>query len=162
MNASGKQRPVLPWILLCAVVGYLLYLASMRFSAHQVAADDLSWMRREFHLTENQTEHIRQLHQGYLPKCEEMCARIAKVQAELEETLKQGETPDAKLMEIAALRAQCQAAMLRHFKEVSQAMDTEQGKRYLSEMQSLTLGLHEDLERRMGEKSSSAPQHGHH
>src|ERR1039458_7466301 len=46
-----------------------------------------------------------------------------------------------KLAEVAALRAKCQANMLEHFYEVSQAMPPEQGRRYLAEMQCLTLGF---------------------
>ncbi len=39
--------------------------------------------------------------------------------------------------------------MLAHFYEVSQAMPPEQGRRYLAEMQRLTLGFHEQIENTM-------------
>jgi hypothetical protein len=64
-----------------------------------------------------------------------------------------------KLAEVAALRAQCQANMLAHFYEVSRAMPAEQGRRYLAEMQRLTLGFHEQIENTM---SGTSSPHVHH
>ena len=48
--------------------------------------------------------------------------------------------------------------MLQHFTEVSQTMPPEQGRRYLAEMQRLTLGLHEQTESSM----SGPMDHEHH
>lgn len=56
----------------------------------------------------------------------------------------------------AALRAQCQAEMLQHFHEVSQVMPPEQGRRYLAEMQRLTLRFHDQIERAMPGNPPSA------
>jgi hypothetical protein len=109
-------------------------------------------------------QRIRQLHEGYLPKCHEHCALIAAKKQELQAALDraQGMTPEAqqKLAEVAALRAKCQANMLGHFYEVSQAMPPEQGRRYLAEMQRLTLGFHEQIESTMSPDTSA--HHGHH
>ena len=148
-----------------AIVGSS-YLLARRVCVHELAAsgDDLAWLRREFHLSDAEMQRIRQLHEGYLPKCHENCARIAakkrELQAELDKA--QGMTPEArqKLTEVAGLRAQCQANMLAHFYEVSQAMPPEQGRRYLAEMQRLTLGFHEQIENTMSGEASS--HHGHH
>jgi len=148
-----------------AIVGSS-YLLARRVCVHELAAsgDDLAWLRREFHLSDAEMQRIRQLHEGYLPKCHENCARIAakkrELQAELDKA--QGMTPEArqKLTEVAGLRAQCQANMLAHFYEVSQAMPPEQGRRYLAEMQRLTLGFHEQIENTMSGGTSSP--HAHH
>jgi hypothetical protein len=125
-------------------------------------ADDLNWLRQEFCLTDAEMARVRQLHEGYLPKCEEMCARIAAKKRELEAALT-GTTNVStvtadKLAELAALRARCQTQMLQHFVEVSQAMPSEQGRRYLAEMQRLTLGFHEQIEQSMSEPTG----HEHH
>ena len=69
---------------------------------------------------------------------------------------------EAKLAELGTLRAQCQTQMLRHFVEVSQAMPAEQGRRYLAEMQRLTLGSHEQIEQSMSPPMSTQHEHGHH
>jgi hypothetical protein len=125
-------------------------------------ADDLSWLRTEFHLDDAEMARIRELHEGYLPKCAEMCAKIAAKNAELESVLGNGTNLTAeaqtKLNELAALRAQCQAQMLQHFVTVSQSMPPEQGRRYLAEMQQLTLGTNGLMEQSM----SGASGHEHH
>ena len=125
-------------------------------------ADDLSWLHDEFHLNAAEMAHIRQLHEDYKPQCAEMCVRIAAKKQELAGALADGTnvTADAqkKLTELGELRAQCQAQMLRHFIATSQAMPPEQGRRYLAEMQRLTLGFHEEIEKSM----SSTTGHEHH
>jgi hypothetical protein len=127
-----------------------------------MTADDLSWLKLEFRLSDAEMRRVRGLHEGYLPQCRAMCAKIAAKQAEIEKALDNGEAADAKLMDLATLRAQCQTQMLRHFEEVSRAMPPEQGKRYLSEMQKLTLGFHQDFERSMGDTPASVHGHGDH
>ena len=127
-----------------------------------VPQDDLSWLRTEFHLSDAEMAHIRELHEGYLLQCADMCAKIAVKKGEVESALGNGTNITAeaqtKLNELAALRAQCQAQMLRHFVTVSQAMPPEQGQRYLAEMKKLTLGLHEQIEQSM----SGETGHEHH
>jgi hypothetical protein len=125
-------------------------------------ADDLSWLRTEFHLGDAEMARIRELHEGYEPKCAEMCAQIAARKSELVAIVGTGTNLSAeaqiKLNEIAGLRAQCQAQMLQHFVAVSQAMPAEQGERYLAEMKRLTLGDHETMEQSM----SGDTGHEHH
>ena len=125
-------------------------------------ADDLSWLREEFRLSEAEMAHIRALHEGYLPQCAEICAKIAAKKQELEAALG-GQTnvtveAQIKLAEIGALRVQCQSNMLQHFVTVSQAMPSAQGQRYLAEMKRLTLGNHEQMEQSMSGEMS----HEHH
>jgi hypothetical protein len=141
------------------------YIATKNLVGRHLASsgDDLTWFRREFHLGDSEMTRIRQLHEGYMPKCQEMCHRIAAKKKELETALVAGKgvTPHVEQMlsEIASLRARCQTQMLRHFCEVSQAMPPEQGRRYLAEMQQLTLGFHEQFERTMSSGGHSL--HGH-
>ncbi len=79
-----------------------------------------------------------------------MCARIAEQNRQLKSLL-DGATNvspgiEQKLAEVAALRAECQAQMLRHFQEVARSMPGKQGARYLAEMQRQTLGLRNHME----------------
>lgn len=126
------------------------------------SADDLDWLRQEFHLSDAEMARVRELHNGYLPKCAAMCARIAAKKADLEATLNNSTnlSADAQkaLTELAELRAQCQAQMLEHFAEVSRAMPSEQGQRYLEEMRRITLGEHEQIEQEMSDDAG----HEHH
>ncbi|MGD0251437.1 MAG: periplasmic heavy metal sensor [Verrucomicrobiota bacterium] len=126
------------------------------------SADDLSWLRDEFHLSDAEMARIRQLHEGYLPQCAKMCALLAAKKSEVQTALADGTNvttgAQQKLIELGELRARCQAEMLRHFIAVSQAMPPEQGRRYLVEMQRLTLGFHEEIEQSM----TPAAGHEHH
>jgi hypothetical protein len=119
-------------------------------------------LRDEFHLSDAEMSRIRQLHEGYMPKCAEMCSRIAVKKAELESALagstNVSEMAQQKLVELGELRAQCQAQMLQHFVEVSQAMPPEQGRRYLAKMQQMTIASHEKLEESMSDHQG----HEHH
>jgi len=125
-------------------------------------ADDLSWLRTEFHLSDAEMTRIRELHEGYLPKCAELCAKIAAKKGELASLFGTGTNLTAeaqeKLKEISTLRAQCQAQMLQHFLAVSQVMPPEPGRRYLAEMKQLTLGTNELMEQSM----SGDTGHEHH
>jgi hypothetical protein len=157
---NRATHTVLAGVLVAAVVAALAYLCAMRLCARKMAADDLSWLKREFRLSDTEMQRVRQLHDGYMPQCREMCGKIAAKEGEVEKALQSGETPDVKLAELATLRAQCQSQMLRHFEEVSRAMPAEQGKRYLSEMRRLTLGFHQDIERSMSDMPASGHGHG--
>lgn len=151
-------------------IGGAVFLVSHRLAAAYCerhlarSADDLDWLRIEFGLSPAELENVRRLHEGYLPVCERHCARIAQKQTELQTILATGTNNPvsvaAKLSEIGAVRAQCQSAMLQHFQEVSQLMPPDQGRRYLAEMQRLTLGFHEQFERSM--IPGASPSHGHH
>jgi hypothetical protein len=161
-----RSLPALLSVLLASValLGGSYFVVKQVWACHLAGAgDDLEWLRREFRLNDAELQHIRRLHEGYLPKCRAMCDRIAAKKKALQAALDagQGLTPDAeqKLAEVAALRAQCQAQMLRHFVEVSRAMPPAQGRRYLTEMQRLTLGFHDQTEQSMSESAGRA--HGH-
>jgi hypothetical protein len=163
------KRPILI-LAVAAVLGITLlagsYLTAQRWCSRQLAssADELDWLRQEFRLSDAELARVRELHDGYMPKCMEMCQRIAAKKSELEAVLAGTTTltpaAEVKLQELGALRAECQTHMLRHFAEVSQAMPPEQGRRYLAEMQRLTLGFHEHLEQSMSK--SADHDHGHH
>jgi hypothetical protein len=147
-----------------AVFGGSYFLAQW-LCARQMSnpADDLAWLRQEFRLSDAEMARVRKLHDGYLPKCGEMCERIAAKRREVDQALlgATNVTPlaEQKLVELGTLRAQCQAQMLHHFAEVSQVMPPEQGRRYLGEMQRLTLGFHEQIEQSMS--GSAGHSHGH-
>jgi hypothetical protein len=138
------------------------YFVSQRACVMTRSADDLSWLRDEFHLSDGEMTRIRQLHEGYMPQCAKMCALIAAKNTEVQSALGSGTSVTAeaqkKLTELGELRAQCQAQMLQHFITVSQAMPPEQGQRYLAEMKKLTLGFHEEIEQSMSDHTGH--EHG--
>jgi len=163
------KRPLLS-IIVAVLAGTALF-GSSYFMGRRVcemcvtrSTDNLDWLRQEFHLNDADMARVRELHNGYMPKCAEMCAQIAAKKQELDDALA-GATnisPIAKqkLTELAVLRSQCQAQMLEHFIRVSQAMPPEQGRRYLSEMERLTIGSHEQTEQTMSAHAGHV--HGEH
>jgi len=164
-----KQRSLIIVLLALAAGVALLggsFLLAERWCAHRVAnsADNLDWLKQEFGLSDAELARVRALHEGYLPKCEEMCQQIAAKKSELENTLASATNittnVETKLAELGALRARCQTQMLQHFMEVSRVMPREQGQRYLREMERLTLGFHEQFEQSMSQ--SPDHPHGHH
>jgi hypothetical protein len=140
-------------LALGAVVFAGSYFVGQRACRLTRSVDDLTWLRMEFHLNAAELARIRALHEGYLPQCAKMCALIAAKEDEIRIALagRTNVTTDAgkKLAELGELRAQCQMQMLRHFIAVSQAMPPEQGRRYLAEMEKVTLGSHEEIEHSM-------------
>ena len=154
---------VLGVVASAAAILAMCYFAAARVRASQStsATDELAWLRAEFKLSDAEMARVRQLHDGYMPKCEEMCARIAAKNRELDEVLDASPqfTPviERKLAEVAALRAECQGHMLRHYYEVSHAMPPAQGARYLAQMKRLTLGLHAQQEQAM--TGTNSPRH---
>lgn len=140
-----------------------------RFACTQHLAkstDDLDWLRLEFRLSDAELARVRTLHEGYLPKCDENCQLIAAKKRELAQAVAANTntnttaTLDQLRGEVAALRTKCQSEMLAHFEEVSRAMPTAQGQRYLAEMKRLVLGSHEQLEQSMSGTNQDA--HGQH
>src|SRR5882672_3108695 len=160
-----------PAVILAAalVLGLALFAGAFYCARHICVqhmanpADDLNWLRLEFHLTDAELARIRVLHDGYLPKCSDNCADIAAKKNELEHAIAAGTNTTARLgqlrAEVVALRSRCQAEMVAHFEEVSHAMPPEQGQRYLAEMKRLTLGAHEQVEQSMSGTNGHA--HGH-
>lgn len=162
------RRPLLILVVML-LAGAAAFFGGQRLVAYWCAkhmprpTDDLAWLRLEFRLNDAELARVRQLHEGYLPKCREFCERIDTRKRELQALLvspaNANATVEQKLIEVGTVRAQCQAAMLQHFREISQVMPPEQGRRYLVEMQRLTLGFHEQIERTMS--PAATDPHGH-
>ena len=148
-------------VLLTGAFAVCFYVAA-KARVSPVSVDELAWLRDEFRLSDAEFARIRQLHDGYMPKCDEMCQRIGAANRELSELLSASTNVTSavtqKLAEVSALRAECQANMLRHFFEVSHAMPPEQGRRYLAVMKRQTLGLHAQQEAAM--TRTNPPAHG--
>lgn len=116
---------------------------------------ELSWLKKEFKLTDAELARVSELHSAYLPQCAARCRTIDEQNQKLKELFAQATnvTPEIRnlLVERARLRADCEAEMMRHFIEVSRTMPPEQGRRYLAWVEQQTF-LHgqamEDRHRR--------------
>jgi hypothetical protein len=130
----------------------VLFAGSYQVSQHvsitcAAPPDNLAWLRREFHPDTAEMARIQKLHENYLTECNSMCQMVAakkqEVAAALSNTTNVSPIARQKLSELAACRAQCQSRMLQYFVDVSRNLPPVEGRRYLVEMQHLTLGLQE-------------------
>jgi len=112
-------------------------------SVQDTAGPELSWLKKEFNLSDPDFARIKTLHEAYKPVCAEMCRKVDADNEALSQLLSASTnvTPEieSRLAAIAQLRRECQTQMLKHFFAVSQAMPPEQGRRYLLWMQEQTL-----------------------
>jgi len=140
-----KESIILVVGIFAAVIGYCAFYffgtASSRELLHH-ETPELGWLKKQFNLTDAEFARISELHAAYLPACRERCHRIAAKDAELKDLLSRTNTLtreiEKKLAEVAQLRVECQAAMLKHFYQVSQTMPPAEGQRYLAWVQEKT------------------------
>jgi hypothetical protein len=130
---------------------YYLGMAPCR-NMMQERQPELAWLKKEFNLNEAELARITQLHEAYLPQCAKRCRVIEGQNVKLKELLaKDGAvTPEIQdlLTERAKTRAQCEAEMLKHFREVSRTMPPEQGRRYLAWVEEQTVLRSQAMENR--------------
>lgn len=151
-------------------VGFLIFFIFIFIAAYSLGkhfsvksatqTDELTWLKKEFKLSDAEFEKIKKLHEGYKPICAEHCLQLAKKKAELSDAFFSSTNMNRRveelLYEIGALRANCQANMFKYFFEVSSNMPPDQGKRYLEMMYQMVVGAHEQIERSM-----STGEHSH-
>jgi hypothetical protein len=130
--------------LALAMAGFAgTYVWTTAHSPEQNPKPELTWLKQEYQLTDEQYTRVCKLYAAYHPQCLEMRHEIDKKNARLKDLLASTNTvtPEIKeaLMETVQLRAKCETAMLNHFYEVSQAMPPDQGRRYLAWVQQETL-----------------------
>jgi len=123
----------------CAYACIYFYNTAAQRAVERSPRPELAWLQMEFHLTDAQLARVKELHNAYAPKCEEMCRSIDAKNAEIQKLLNATNviTPDIKraLAQAAEIRAECETAMLDHFYKVAQTMPPEQGRRYLDWVQ---------------------------
>jgi hypothetical protein len=96
---------------------------------------EISWMRAEFELDESEFKKVEQLHNEYVPRCDEYCRRVAETQLKVTKLAAASEEMTDELL--AALRAdertriECREALLAHLYETARSMPPEKGKRFL-------------------------------
>jgi hypothetical protein len=138
-------------VLGALALGVVLFGASFKLSQRLCRVcvaeppGSLHWLQKEYSLNDDEMARIQKLHTDYMVQCDSMCAMMNANQEAVKAALNNATnvTPEAKqkLDELAACRAHCQSQMLQYFVSVSQVMPSEQGRRYLADMEKNTLGL---------------------
>jgi hypothetical protein len=102
------------------------------------ALPELTWVKTDLKLNDEQFSKVTALHVAYRPKCVELCKAISDAHKKLAElTRRDGQfTPEleAAIREHAEVHAECQRAMLKHLYETAATLDDEQARRYLETM----------------------------
>src|SRR5262249_2469879 len=117
-------------VLCCAAFSGFYYLGTVSCRCLlREAEPELAWLKHEFHLSDAEFARIAQMHAAYLPQCRERCHLIAQQNEKLQRLLAQSTnlTPEIEslLAQRAKTRADCEAAMLKHFLAVSRTMPAE-------------------------------------
>lgn len=117
---------------------------------------ELEWLRQEMHLSESQFAEVSALHAAYRPTCELLCQKVMTSNKKVKNLAADGRQVSPQLQaaldESAALRVECQRAMLTHLYQTAACMGPEQSARYLAAMLPQVID--------MPNHSASAP-HGH-
>lgn len=145
-----KGLTVLAIALLGGILAFWLMRSHKMAGQHETLLDsmpELSWMRSELKLTDDQFARVSALHAAYRPKCMEMCGRIAAARTKVETLARASRevTPEleAALKEHAETDAQCRRAMVQHMYETAAVLEPDQAARYLETMLPLALqGAH--------------------
>ncbi len=139
-------------VLVCTVAFAGLYSFCMASHRELLRGPEpeLAWLKREFRLSDADLVRISHIHETCLPECQGRCRIIREQNEKLRQLLVQADTvtPEIKalLTERATTRAECEAAMLSHFLDVSRAMPPGQGQRYLAWVEQHTLLQIEGME----------------
>jgi hypothetical protein len=143
MNKGGMI--LLAGLVVCAAAFCGVYYrgtAPMR-EAMSAPQPELAWLKQEFNLSDTEFARITRLHQAYLPQCGQRCGLVEQQTERLRQLLANADTvtPEIRnlLAQRAAIRAECEAEMLKHFLAVSRTMPPEQGRRYLAWIEQQTL-----------------------
>lgn len=105
---------------------------------------ELEWLRNEFKLTDEQFAKVQEQHLAYRPTCEALCKKVVTAQKSVHALAHAQNiaSPElaAALQEQAAVRVECQKAMLQHLQKTAAVMSPEQARQYLDTMVRQVIG----------------------
>ncbi len=148
------------------IAGLVGYRVGDDPALHEAArqGDAMTWLRREFHLTDQQYAAIDQLHRAYTGSCDEHCRAIQAAMA-ARDALRAARSADPAAITAAAQRIRelsnlCETALTRHLEQVAALMSPDDGRRYLETMRPLVARFNHTGAPDLG-LSATDPRHGH-
>lgn len=100
--------------------------------------DALSWMQRDFALSDAEFAKVCELHNAYIPRCDAMCQRMAAASSRLSSSLQPNPVMTAEaqaaLHEYEAARDECQRATLQHVLDTAAVMKPEAGRSFVQKV----------------------------
>jgi hypothetical protein len=119
--------------LAAAVTGYLL-VGLRQATVTPVRGTDLTWIRAEFGLNDEQFAAVCRLHDEYSGTCAEHCAHIIAARDQLE-SLTKAAAPASDITSaerrVVELEQVCNDATRAHLRRVAAVMPPDQGERFL-------------------------------
>ncbi len=129
------MKPSIRLTLLALTVGAIAFGLTRWLVCPHADADEIAWMKTEFHLTSAQTAAIEKLHDDYGPVCMEHCRLIREAGVRLTalETANQRNSADyvAAIAEMNRLKSVCHDATKKHLEAVAAQMSPDEGRRFL-------------------------------
>ena len=96
---------------------------------------ELSWMKSELGLNDEEFRRIEQLHNDYVPRCDELCCKIAESAAKVQRIARHSDSMNedlaAALRDYEKTRLECQKALLEHLYETARCMPPDKAKQFL-------------------------------
>lgn len=133
-----KGLLILVAALMAGIAAFYLTRSHQTAEQNEVLLDsipELTWLRGELKLTDEQFAKASELHLAYRPVCEEMCANIVTSHRKLEEVAEnsRGMSPELEqaTREHARVHAECQQKMLQHLYQTAALLDDKQAASYL-------------------------------
>jgi Spy/CpxP family protein refolding chaperone len=153
-------------VAIALVAGLLGYRAGCDPALHEAArqGDMMAWLKREFHLTDQQYAAIEKLHREYTGSCDEHCRTIQEAM-KTRDALRAAKPVDgaavaAAEQHVRELSTRCETALLRHLEQVAALMLPEDGRRYLETMRPLVEKFNHTGAPDLG-LTATDPRHGH-
>ena len=124
-------------VLLTAIILYCVINLSVTQEARVILnseCPELIWLKKEYHLSDQQFSKIEALHYAHDKECMEQCKQLAAKQKALRQAViaNQIDSPEFQilLLDWREQRKQSQDSILEHMFEVSAEMSPDQGQRY--------------------------------
>ena len=96
---------------------------------------ELTWLKKDLQLSEDEFSKVKKLHLSYRPKCLEMCRHITEARENLRVSsqAQRQMSPDLEnaIREYAKVQADCQQAILQHLYQTAAVLNPQKADRFL-------------------------------
>lgn len=128
-------------LMVAMMVGILAFILSRGGPSRHIdsvlldSMPEITWLRTDLKLTDEQFSKVEKLHREYRPVCAEMCRLIAHSEAEVAKLANARSNMSDELAKAienhGRVIAECKRSMLEHLYQTASLMDEQQSRRYL-------------------------------
>lgn len=128
------MKRFLPLFVVVVIAGAAAFGVT-QWICHKGCPDDITWLKTEFKLSDEQIAAIKKIRADYGPECAHHCSKISSAREKLSEARKTHGPGSpafaAAERELAAITEECAKASHGHLAAIAAQMPPEQGRRYL-------------------------------